>query len=64
MAHCIWDLRMQLVHGRWVKGKHPEMEVLSWDRQRKVQRPEMFTEACSRLAFAKAVAGDHVVRSK
>ena len=56
----LWDL----VHDRWEKGKHPEMKVLSWDRQRKAQRPEMPTEAGSRLEFAKALADDYVVRSK
>ena len=37
MDGSLWDL----VHDRWEKGKHPEMKVLSWDRQRKAQRPEM-----------------------
>ena len=60
MDGSLWDL----VHDRWSKGKHPEMKVLSWDRQRKAQRPEMPTEAGSRLEFAKALADDYVVRSK
>ena len=60
MDGSLWDL----VHDRWVKGEHREMKVLSWDRQRKAQMPEMPTEACSRLEFAKALADDHVVRSK
>ena len=60
MDGSLWDL----VHDRWSKGKHPEMKVLSWDRQRKAQRPAMPTEAGSRLEFAKALADDYVVRSK
>ena len=60
MDGSLWDL----VHDRWLKGKHPETKVLSWDRQRKAQRPEMPNEAGSRLEFAKALADDYVVRSK
>ena len=29
MDGSLWDL----VHDRWTKGKHPDMKVLSWDRQ-------------------------------
>ena len=60
MDGSLWDL----VHDRWEKGKHPEMKVMSWDRQRKAQRPKMPTEAGCRLEFAKALADDYVVRSK